>query len=1240
MKNRVFSLIFLSFVVLFCGCKFSSELNDSTSIIVKLPFGQKARAADDVSYFFDVNCYAGESATGEVFASTQAYSGESIVFEDVEPGIYTITIKAYEAQNTDILLYEGQQTQEVIEATKTKFQINLKKLPKNYTWIEFDIDSKEIGYVAKTQCREGITPIGYKWFYGDTYLSDCDDLSKIDYTKFESILDITYIPSSITVVTKFSDNSYESFSYNESMSTSVYQDAKIDDFSDEIELFKVLNEGLKSYAIDGNSIVSKKYSSLGNSANNFNYTVKIKPLSDYKLSSASINVYSISNFKDASPVLKDEAVCTVDSDNNFVFNFAGKLEKGYYIVKVSMPYEQNVITLTDMVRIDNGYLTSASYSDSSYIYIPMKQEIIPEETKGSEEIDVNTGNNGNESGLVVDDTDINLFNISFYHDPIIDSYSTFHCFIINKSPNEMDMLPGDIIDSFIGTHGDYLLDYKMVYSRLYFDYPEGEKEAYLQKIFGNNDSTYFYLVYNYDGYDKYWAYTELKKSEVEGKEYNLILQSTTPDFDLTVNISTTPSTIISNAKNIQYKFINNNQIPDLEEYAYSEFFTEDNENFIIKGISKSQIFGEVTPQQTKDLTIRVISSDDKKYYATTTLNWNDFKNGDNPIYITDLTEQTEPVQTHYINATFDFSNDLSASGLNEIPNDWSFIYEVYDSEDTSLTSPLSICSKTKLTYSALPNEFTINGTKLQMKLPIKSEWIGKTLDFSFTFYDEIDENIGFDKSITISEDKDYSLANNDINPNSNGQWHGYKIDFIRNNGVSGATWSKGDETTLIIKLSELTSEYVIPTPTCEGYTFGGWYIDKDCETSAPFIQNGKFSKDNKYTYDDMDLSMVYAKWTPDNNNSFIAGTNTYNEFKSKIESIIDTSSQTIIKLKGSFEVETESTDSTINVYGNVKIIADDTNTEIYRSANTGNYPIFTVNAGATLTLDGNVYGFTIDGKSISSQSPLLLVNGGTLNLINNVVLQKNNNTGSKLLGGGINLQGSTVGDTYYPANLTMNGGTITNMIVSKAGGGIYSKGTAEQELNQIYISNNASINVNTTSSSGGGIYAQYTNIELDNCSISNNSSSISTYNYDVGGGGIFAKDCCLSIDRCTINENQTTSYGGAILFLESTNKISSSLKVTNSTISSNKIINTNGNIAGVYVDSYSDSITISSTTMNSNESNYQSYVSTFMAKTILDPDDSSTLWGYKLNSVDAGQIMKYNRTATDDFSTSGTPFAN
>lgn len=1169
MKNRVFSLIFLSFVVLFCGCKFSSELNDSTSIIVKLPFGQKARSADDVSYFFDVNCYAGESATGEVFASTQAYSGESIVFEDVEPGVYTITIKAYEAQNTDILLYEGQQTQEVIERTKTKFQINLKKLPKNFTWIEFDIDSEEIGYVAKTQCREGITPIGYKWFYGDTYLSDCDDLSKIDYTKFESILDITYIPSSITVVTKFSDNSYESFSYNESMSTSVYQDVKIDDFSDEIEFFKVLNEGLKSYAIDGNSIVSKKYSSLGNSANNFNYTVKIKPLSDYKLSSASINVYSISNFKDASPVLKDEAVCTVDSDNNFIFNFAGKLEKGYYIVKVSMPYEQNVITLTDMVRIDNGYLTSASYSDSSYIYIPMKQEIIPEETKGSEEIDVNTGNNGNESGLVVDDTDENLFNISFYHDPIIDSYSRFHCFIINKSPNEMDMLPGDIIDSFIGTHGDYLLDYKMVYSRLYFDYPEGEKEAYLQKIFGNNDSTYFYLVYNYDGYDKYWAYTELKKSEVECKEYILMLQSTTPDFDLTVNIS---NPIISYAKNIQYKFINNNQIPDLEEYAYSEFFTEDNENFIIKGISKSQIFGEVTPQQTKDLTIRVISSDDKKYYATTTLNWNDFKNGDNPIYITDLTEQTEPVQTHYINATFDFSNDLSASGLNEIPNDWSFIYEVYDSEDTSLTSPLSICSKTKLTYSALPNEFTINGTKLQMKLPIKSEWIGKTLDFSFTFFDEIDENIGFNKSITISEDKDYSLANNDINPNSN-EWHGYKIDFIRNNGVSGATWSKGDETTLIIKLSELTG-YQIPTPTCEGYTFGGWYIDKDCKTSAPFIENEYFSiKNTNYNHDQMNLGTVYAKWTA-NTAQTEYNVSSETDLNHALTEIANSGKACTIIVDNDFSVT-----ETLNIKGNVTIKnANNKNVTITRITK---YSMFNITYGNSLTLEStdDNYSLTLDGNNTSNNKAdePLIYNCGSLTI----------NSAFKTL-------------SAFPETTTNYGVIIKNCKSTCSGAAIGCFGTSTElaYLNMTggtfgtYVNENT-IYGNESDSNGGAIYLEYCDATIKYGLFNNNVSKVENNSPEAGGGAIYCTNSNLLISDTQFFENQSKFFGGA-LCVNSTR--SNKMEISNCLFQDNYFLNnTNCYGAAISINTCSNGFDINNTkfTGNTQGSTTSAPISTF-----------------------------------------------
>ncbi len=54
---------------------------------------------------------------------------------------------------------------------------------------------------------------------------------------------------------------------------------------------------------------------------------------------------------------------------------------------------------------------------------------------------------------------------------------------------------------------------------------------------------------------------------------------------------------------------------------------------------------------------------------------------------------------------------------------------------------------------------------------------------------------------------------------------------------------------------------VMPTnPTREGYTFGGWYADKECLTEFDFEQTFKNGDYTPWTYPDNFTTYVYAKW--------------------------------------------------------------------------------------------------------------------------------------------------------------------------------------------------------------------------------------------------------------------------------------------------------------------------------------------------------------------------------------------
>ena|GEM_PF-3088393 len=159
--------------------------------------------------------------------------------------------------------------------------------------------------------------------------------------------------------------------------------------------------------------------------------------------------------------------------------------------------------------------------------------------------------------------------------------------------------------------------------------------------------------------------------------------------------------------------------------------------------------------------------------------------------------------------------------------------------------------------------------------------------------------------------------------------------------------------------------------------------------------------------------------------------------------------------------------------------------------------MFTVNGGATLTIDENI---TLIGRSSTDNSSLIRVNYGTLIIKEGVIIKGNTNRYSS--GGGIYIQGGTA---------IMYGGTIMNNTASYGGAVSLAGGTFTMYA--------GTIKGNSTSSQGGSVYVTANGIFTMYGGVISGNNDYGVY-VNTGSGGKFQK-LFLNND----NQNSGIIYG-------------------------------------------------------------------------------------------------------------------
>ena len=284
-----------------------------------------------------------------------------------------------------------------------------------------------------------------------------------------------------------------------------------------------------------------------------------------------------------------------------------------------------------------------------------------------------------------------------------------------------------------------------------------------------------------------------------------------------------------------------------------------------------------------------------------------------------------------------------------------------------------------------------------------------------------------------------------------------------------------------------------------------------------------------------------------------ADVSTFSELQSAIVSATDTytiDNPYVIGIKSSFDTGTDTT-ATTNVNSHIKLVAINSDgCTITKNDSLAAANIFTVAAGASLTLgDSNAVGeLIIDGnETLTTTTKSLISVTGTLVLNEKSTLQNN-----KCKEGY-----ATNGAAVYSNNGTVKilGGTVKNNSNSyngNTGGAIYIKnGTFEMTAG--VVSNNSSY------SSGGAIYVESSTVTISGGTFENNKASIASGN-SVYGGALFLSSCTVRITGGTFSNNIATNtgttttntefYGGAIYIIHSGTS-NDPARIFNCTFSSN-----------------------------------------------------------------------------------------
>lgn len=105
MKRKSLSLFAVLVVFLFTSC--AGFLNNSSSVSVRLPGGSNSRELlpdESEKFYFTIIC---EKSDKSVSVEKDGVSGDVIVFEDLTPGKYIVSGKAYEDEDRTSLSHEG-----------------------------------------------------------------------------------------------------------------------------------------------------------------------------------------------------------------------------------------------------------------------------------------------------------------------------------------------------------------------------------------------------------------------------------------------------------------------------------------------------------------------------------------------------------------------------------------------------------------------------------------------------------------------------------------------------------------------------------------------------------------------------------------------------------------------------------------------------------------------------------------------------------------------------------------------------------------------------------------------------------------------------------------------------------------------------------------------------------------------------------------------------------------------------
>jgi hypothetical protein len=208
----------------------------------------------------------------------------------------------------------------------------------------------------------------------------------------------------------------------------------------------------------------------------------------------------------------------------------------------------------------------------------------------------------------------------------------------------------------------------------------------------------------------------------------------------------------------------------------------------------------------------------------------------------------------------------------------------------------------------------------------------------------------------------------------------------------------------------------------------------------------------------------------------------------------------------------------INVSGNITLAAPgDGEKTVKRGSGSGS--LFTVQSGASLTLDAGSGELTLDGgknNGITANAALVEVVRGTLTMGAGVALQNNSNSNSNNSGGGIDVQNGT---------FIMTGGTISgNRSASGKGGGVRLGGESQWSP-PMFEMTGGTISGNTSTLSGwggGGVF-------VDGEGTFNMSGGEISGNTATNGGGVFQWNGIFNMSgNAVIRGNTAANRGGGV----------------------------------------------------------------------------------------------------------------